>query len=179
MIGWFKWYVRTTTFDVNVHDKFSTFAELRCEVPQGSILGPLLFVLYINDMPQAVDCGVFLYADDTCLLYQHKYLDQIDKERTENFCNICDCNIYCPLYLYDLCKSSGQDQINTRSSVLKLKHPSRSTCSGQNILSYLTPTIWNNLPTCWKLSNSLNSFKHGVKEHFFKKLKNKEQDIFA
>ena len=52
------------------------------------------------------------------------------------------------------------------------------TCSGQNII-YLTPTIWNNLSTCLKLSNSLNSFKHGVKEHFFKKLKNKEQDIFA
>ena len=81
-------------------------------------------------------------------------------------------------YIYDLYKSSGQDQINTRSSVLKLKHLSRSACSGQNT-SYLTPTIWNNLPTCLKLSNSLNSFKHGVKEYFFKKLKNKEQDIFA
>ena len=76
-------------------------------------------------------------------------------------------------------KPSGQDQINTRSSILKLKHPSKSMCFGQNALSYLTPTIWNNLPTCLKLSNSLNSFKHGVKEHFFKKLKNKEQDIFA
>ena len=84
-----------------------------------------------------------------------------------------------PLDLHDLYKPSGQDQINTRSSVLKLKHPSRSTCSGQNTLSYLTPTIWSNLPTCLKISNSLNSFKHGVKEHFFKKLKNKEQDIFA
>ena len=56
-------------------------------------------------------------------------------------------------YIYDLYKSSGQDQINTRSSVLKLKHPSRSACPGQNT-SYLTPTIWNNLPTCLKLSNS-------------------------
>ena len=54
-----------------------------------------------------------------------------------------------------------------------------STRSGQNTLSYLTPTIWNNLHACLKLSNSLNSFKHGVKKHFFKKLKNKEQDIFA
>ena len=88
-------------------------------------------------------------------------------------------NENCPLYLHDLYKRSRHDQINTRSSVLKLKYPSRCTWSGQNTLSYLTPTIWNNLPTCLKLSNSLNSFKHGVKEHFFKKLKNKEQDIFA
>ena len=85
----------------------------------------------------------------------------------------------CPLYLYDLYKLSGQDQINTRSSVLELKHLSRSTCFDQNTLSYLTPTIWNNLPTCLKLSNNLNSFQHGVKAHFFKKLKNKEQDVFA
>ena len=91
--------------------------------------------------------------------------------------NFCKGN--CPLYLYDLCKPSGQDQIYTRSCVLKLKHPSKNTCSGQNTLSYLTPTIWNNLSTCLKISNSLNSFKHGVKEHFFKKLKNKEQDNFA
>ena len=88
-------------------------------------------------------------------------------------------NENCPLYLYDLYKPSGRDQTNTRSSVLKLKHLSRSTCSGQNTLSYLTQTIWNNLPTCLKISNSLNSFKHGAKEHFFKKLKNKELDIFA
>ena len=78
------------------------------------------------------------------------------------------------VFIYDLYKSSGQDEINIRSSVLKLKHLSRSTCSGQNTLSYLTPTFWNNLPTCLKLPNS---FKHGVKEHFFKTLKNKEQDI--
>ena len=41
-------------------------------------------------MPQVVDCDLLLYAGDTCLLYQHKYLDQISKELTKNFCNICD-----------------------------------------------------------------------------------------
>ena len=64
------------------------------------------------------------------------------------------------------------NQINIRSSVLKLKHPPKNTCSGKNTFSYLTPTVLNNLPTCLKLSNTLNSFKHVVKEHFFKKMKN-------
>ena len=41
-------------------------------------------------MLQAVDCDLFLYADDTCLLYQHKDLDRINKELTKNVCNICD-----------------------------------------------------------------------------------------
>ena len=51
-------------------------------------------------------------------------------------------NENCPLYLHDLYKPSGQDQINTRSSILKLKYLLRSTCSGQNTLFYLTPTIY-------------------------------------
>ena len=35
-------------------------------------LGPLLFLLYVNDMKQAIDCDLLLYADDSCLVYQHK-----------------------------------------------------------------------------------------------------------
>ena len=76
-------YLRSRKFHVNVHDKFSTTAELRCTVPQGSILGPLSFLLHIS-------CDLFLYADDTYLLYQHKDLDRINKEPIKNVCNICD-----------------------------------------------------------------------------------------
>ena len=90
IIDWHKSYLSSRKFHVNVHDKFSTSADLRCGVPQGSILGPLLFLLYINDMPQAVDCDLFLYADDTCLLFQHKDLERIKEELTKNFSNICD-----------------------------------------------------------------------------------------
>ena len=42
-------------------------------------------------MSQAVDCDLFLYADDTCLLFQHKDHDQIKEELTKKFSNICDC----------------------------------------------------------------------------------------
>ena len=80
VIGWFKSYLRSKKFHVNVRDKLSITAKLRCGVPQGSILGPLLFFLYINDMPQAADCDLFLYADNTCLLYRHQDLEQINKE---------------------------------------------------------------------------------------------------
>ena len=66
-----------------------------------------------------------------------------------------------------------------RSSVLKLKHLLKNTYSGQKDVSYLTPIVWNSLPTDLKLADSLNNFKHNLKDHFFKKLRNMEQNTFT
>ena len=87
VIDRYKSYLSKEKFHANVHDKFSTSTNLRCGVPQGSILGRFLFLLYVNDMPQAVDCDLFLYADDTCLLFQH---NDLERKLTKNFSNICD-----------------------------------------------------------------------------------------
>ena len=59
-------------------------------VPQGSILGPLLFLIYVNDMSQASKCNLFLYADDTCLICQHNDLNEIEKQLNKNFESIYD-----------------------------------------------------------------------------------------
>ena len=56
----YKSYLSSRIFHVNVYEKFSTSADMPCGVPRGSILGPLSFLLYINDMPQAVNCDLFL-----------------------------------------------------------------------------------------------------------------------
>ena len=54
------------------------------------ILGPLLFLLYVNNMKQAVDCDLFLYADDSFLVYQHKDVTEIERNLNKNFPNVCD-----------------------------------------------------------------------------------------
>ena len=73
-ISWFKSYLNNRTFRVNIENEYSTPGELKCGVPQGSILCPLIFLIYVNDMPQSVDCDLLLYADDTCLGFTHKIL---------------------------------------------------------------------------------------------------------
>ena len=83
LINWFKSYLPNRSFRVNIKDKSSRVAKSDCGVLQKSILGPLLFLLYVNDRTQAVDCDLFLYADDSCLLYQHK--DVKEMERNLNF----------------------------------------------------------------------------------------------
>ena len=66
-ILWYRSYLENRTFQVNIENDYSNLGNLMCGVPQGSILGPLIFLIYVNDMPQSVDCDMFLYADDTCL----------------------------------------------------------------------------------------------------------------
>ena len=53
-------------------------------------MGPLLFLIYVDDMPQAVKSNLLLYADDSCLMYQHKDIAIIKKILNEDFENICD-----------------------------------------------------------------------------------------
>ena len=66
-VNWFQSYLSNRSFLVNLGN-ISQPASVSCDVPQGSILGPLLFLIYDNDMSQAVKYDLFLYVDDTCHL---------------------------------------------------------------------------------------------------------------
>ena len=69
VIKWFERYFSKRIFSVNVENSFSDKALMNCGVPQGSILGPLLFLFYVNDMVQVVNCDLLLYAGDTGLFF--------------------------------------------------------------------------------------------------------------
>ena len=87
-IIWYKTYLTNRCFIVNVGKDFSSPGKLSYSVHQGSILGPLL--LCVNDMPQAVNSDLLLYADDTCLMYTGKDIKMIQEQLSTDFSSICD-----------------------------------------------------------------------------------------
>ena len=75
-LNWFKSYLSNRKQFVSYNYEKSNEQSIRCGVPQGSILGPLLFIIYINDISYTSDIVSFcLFADDTSLVYSHKNVD--------------------------------------------------------------------------------------------------------
>ena len=71
---------------VNYLGTLSTSLPIYCGVPQGSILGPLFFLLHFNEMPSLLKhCKMIMYADDTVLFYNHKDQQEIEKVLSEEF----------------------------------------------------------------------------------------------
>ena len=68
----------------------STEKHIKYGVPQGSILGPLLFLIYVNDMSQSVNCDLLLYADDSCLTVTHKDINYIENTLNTNLSSLGD-----------------------------------------------------------------------------------------
>lgn len=76
---WFKAYLTDRTQSVRVNGVVSDPQPIQFGVPQGSILGPLLFITYINDLPSVVkNCDIQLYADDTLLFYSSNSIEDIE-----------------------------------------------------------------------------------------------------
>ena len=76
---WFRSYLFQRKQFVQVNNFKSSIKEIQCGVPQGSTLGPLLFLIYINDMNTLFNqCVVRHFADDTNILFYNKKLKTIE-----------------------------------------------------------------------------------------------------
>ena len=68
-ILWFKNYLSGRVHRVKAGDRYSDWGSMRAGIPQGSALGPLLFLIYVNSLPSQVTNGILLqYTDDTTLV---------------------------------------------------------------------------------------------------------------
>ena len=75
-------YCRTAIYNGNENsNKVSNWAKVRHGVPQGSILGLLFFLLYINDLPKIINktLASIIFADDTSILFTHSNLIDLNK----------------------------------------------------------------------------------------------------
>ena len=68
LLKWFRSYLSDRQQRVVIESQESEWLEIRAGVPQGSVLGPLLFLIYINDITNTIYNQCLLYADDTSLL---------------------------------------------------------------------------------------------------------------
>jgi len=82
-VTWFESYLSQRSQFVEVGESKSNLGSISCGVPQGSILGPLLFSIYVNDMCQAVKCNLYLYADDSALVVSGKDPKIIEQELSQ------------------------------------------------------------------------------------------------
>ena len=84
----------------------------------------------------------------------------------------------CPLYMKDFFDKPYISQGSTRNSTMKLSQPLRATNNGQHCISFLTPSVWNNVPNELKRCTNSNKFKHKAKEYFLYKIKQKDNDVY-
>ena len=76
---WFRSYLHERSQYVSYNHCNSSTDLIKCGVPQGSILGPLLFILFINDLPFSTSkLTFFLYADDTNAIASHHNLKELN-----------------------------------------------------------------------------------------------------
>ena len=73
---------------MSIGNAMSDYKQISCGVPQGSVLGPVLILLYVNDFNNSYNQHDFhLFADDSNLFYAHKSLKEL--ETTVNNVNFC------------------------------------------------------------------------------------------
>ena len=90
-LDWFTDYLFQRHITVAYRDSLSDKQKLFSGVPQGSILGPLIFLIYFNDVVDIIkNSHIIKYADDTVLYCSGKNIQQIEDKLSEDICHFAD-----------------------------------------------------------------------------------------
>jgi hypothetical protein len=86
-----KSYLKNRTQIVQIGNSFSTPEVLSCSVPQGSVIGALLFLIYVNDLPLFVNNGKLTqFVDDITYLLKNKSLNNLSQQANTDIESMCD-----------------------------------------------------------------------------------------
>ena len=88
-LDWFKSYLNERLQYVFLNGESSIRKSITCGVPQGSVLGPLLFLIYINDLPNISKIlDIYLFADDTNIYFEDESLKNLEKKVNKELDNL-------------------------------------------------------------------------------------------
>ena len=170
LLNWFQTYLVGRLQRVIIKGQESTWLPITAGVPQGSILGPLLFLFFINDLPQGIESNVDLFADDTSIL------DIVDNPTsTANKLNrdleaIHDwaLNKDFASYLKPLLPTSAMaSNYNLRNKDLLVLHTKDGiTNRFANSFVHASIKIWNSLPLEIRRIEKTNSFKSALSNYY-------------
>ena len=145
---WFKSYLSDRTQRVSISGQLSKDLTINYGVPQGSVLGPLLFLLYINDIPiSSKFLNFHLFADDTSIFYADKDVNKLETTVNNERQNVSDWLIANKLTL-NLTKSTfllilpSQKKLN-RSVELKLNNEKLKEVNEEKYLGVLIDSKLN------------------------------------
>ena len=84
VLKWFESYLSNRRQQVVINGETSDTKSINAGVPQGSILGPMFFLIYINDIVNNISCNTKLFADDTPLFLvvdnEYEAAEQLNKD---------------------------------------------------------------------------------------------------
>ena len=86
---WFSSYLSNRKQYVSINNSKSLLYDISCGVPQGSILGPILFIIYINDLNSvSQQLRNIMFADDTNLFLTGNSIETIESLMNRELCNL-------------------------------------------------------------------------------------------
>ena len=85
---WFKRYLSSRSQFVEIDGNISSSLPICCGVPQGSILGPLLYLIFVNDIGKSCQCNILSFADDTTLYVSHSNINTLFSIANEQLNNL-------------------------------------------------------------------------------------------
>ena len=143
-------YQRVLIKNTSSKNYLSDWEKIRLGVPQGSILGPMIFLLYINDLPGSINnqftlSKLTLFADDTKLIFTHPNPTEFEKHSNELFEKIIICfqtnllllNLNKTYYMQFLSKTNYALNVNISNKTIQINNVCHTNFLGPTLDSTL------------------------------------------